>query len=48
LRAGSLYLAKSRDHVSFWNLVYDDLSWRQTRAQAYRRLGLAGTNQLAS
>jgi hypothetical protein len=26
LRAGSLFLVQSRDHVSFWNLVYDDRS----------------------
>ncbi len=40
LRAGSLFLAQSRDHVSFWNLVYDDRSWQQTRADAYQRLDL--------
>jgi TnpA family transposase len=40
LRAGSLFLTESRDHVSFWNLVYDDGSWRQTREQAYQRLDL--------
>jgi len=40
LRAGSLFLAHSRDHVSFWNLVYDDRSWQQTREQAYGRLDL--------
>jgi TnpA family transposase len=45
LRAGSLYLAKSRDHVSFWNLVYDDRSWRQTREQAYQHLGLPTDGQ---
>ena len=40
LRAGSLFLAESRDHVSFWNLVYDDRNWQQTREQAYQRLDL--------
>ena len=40
LRAGSLFLAHSRDHVSFWNLVYDDRDWQQTREQAYQRLDL--------
>ena len=40
LRAGSLFLTESRDHVSFWNLVYDDGSWRQAREQAYQRLDL--------
>ena len=24
LRAGNLFLAESRDHVSFWNLIYDE------------------------
>jgi hypothetical protein len=40
LRAGALFLTQSRDHVSFWNLVYDDGSWRQNRDQAYQRLDL--------
>jgi TnpA family transposase len=40
LRAGSLFLVQSRDHVSFWNLVYDDRKWQQTREQAYQRLDL--------
>jgi TnpA family transposase len=40
LRAGSLFLTQSRDHVSFWNLVYDDRNWQQTREQAYQRLDL--------
>lgn len=45
LRAGSLFLAQSRDHVSFWNLVYDDLNWQQTREQAYLRLDLPTDGQ---
>jgi hypothetical protein len=40
LRAGSLFLAQSRDHVSFWSLVHDDRSWQVSRAQAYQDLGL--------
>lgn len=40
LRAGGLFLAHSRDHVSFWSLVHDDRSWQAGRAQAYRELGL--------
>jgi TnpA family transposase len=40
LRAGGLFLAQSRDHVSFWNLVYDDPKWQQAREQAYQRLDL--------
>ena len=45
LRAGSLFLAQSRDHVSFWNLVYDDRNWQQTREQAYQRLDLPTDGQ---
>ena len=45
LRAGSLFLAHSRDHVSFWNLVYDDRSWQQAREQAYQRLDLPTDGQ---
>ena len=45
LRAGSLFLPQSRDHVSFWNLVYDDRNWQQTREQAYQRLNLPADGQ---
>ena len=45
LRAGSLFLPQSRDHVSFWNLVYDDHNWQQTREQAYQRLDLPPDGQ---
>jgi hypothetical protein len=45
LRAGSLFLVQSRDHVSFWNLVYDDRKWQQTREQAYQRLALPTDGQ---
>ena len=37
LRAGSLFLVQSRDHVSFWSLVHDDRSW-----QAESRASLPG------
>ncbi len=46
LRAGSLFLPQSRDHVSFWNLVYDDRSWQQTRTDAYQRLDLPTDGQV--
>ena len=53
LRASGLFLAQSRDHVSFsgeplgstWNLVYDDRSWQETREQAYGRLDLPTDGQ---
>jgi len=40
LRAGGLFLAQSRDHVSFWNLIYDKPKWQTAREQAYQRLDL--------
>jgi TnpA family transposase len=40
LRAGNLFLAQSREHVSFWNLIYDEQRWQETRRQAYSRLDL--------
>jgi TnpA family transposase len=40
LRGGGLFLARSRDHVSFWSLVHDDRRWQEVRTQAYRVLGL--------
>jgi hypothetical protein len=40
LRAGSLFLSQSRDHVAFWSLVHDDRSWQTNGAQAYKALGL--------
>jgi hypothetical protein len=46
LRSGGLFLTESRDHVSFWNLVYDDRSWQQAREQAYQRLDLPIDGQI--
>jgi TnpA family transposase len=40
LRAGNLFLPASRQHVSFWNLVYDNRRWRECRSDAYRQLDL--------
>jgi TnpA family transposase len=40
LRSGDLYLADSRHHVSFWNLVYDAERWERERAKAYSDLDL--------
>jgi hypothetical protein len=45
LRAGNLFLAESREHVSFWNLVYDERRWQETRHEAYGRLGLPAEPQ---
>jgi len=45
LRAGTLILSESREHVSFWNLIYDDRQWQECRGEAYRRLALPATPQ---
>jgi hypothetical protein len=45
LRAGNLFLAESREHVSFWNLIYDERRWQETRNEAYGRLGLPSEPQ---
>ena len=45
LRAGNLFLAESREHVSFWNLVYDERRWQETRHEAYGRLDLPSEPQ---
>lgn len=41
LRAGTLYLATSRRHVSFWNLVYSERQWQTEREQSYVELVLS-------
>ena len=45
LRAGNLFLAESRAHLSFWNLVHDERCWQETRHEAYGRLGLPSEPQ---
>jgi TnpA family transposase len=40
LRSGDLYLAESRKHGQFWNLVYEDARWNVERELAYSRLSL--------
>jgi hypothetical protein len=40
LRSGDLYLAESRNHGHFWNLVYDQTRWEQEREQGFARLSL--------
>ena len=39
LRAGNLFLAESREHVSFWDLIHNDRRWREP-GQAYAGLDL--------
>jgi len=40
LRSGDLYLAESRNHVSFWNLVHSTDDWQKKRTDAYEKLKL--------
>ena len=40
LRSGDLFLADSRHHVSFWNLVKDSKAWAEDRPKAYSDLDL--------
>ncbi len=40
LQSGDLFLAESRHHVSFWNLVQGADVWEQARASAYVDLAL--------
>lgn len=40
LRSGNLYLAESRKHGQFWNLVYEDSLWNAERDKGYARLSL--------
>ena len=39
LRAGDLYLPKSKQHVSFWNLILDEPQWESVRPESYAELG---------
>ena len=38
LRSGDLYLAQSKQHVSFWNLTLSDPQWQQVQVSSYAAL----------
>jgi len=38
LRSGDLFLAASRRHVSFWNLLMGERQWAEAKGDAYARL----------
>ncbi|HTP51679.1 MAG TPA: Tn3 family transposase [Anaeromyxobacteraceae bacterium] len=40
LRSGDLYLAESRHHVSFWDLLHRPAEWEEKRTSAYSTLNL--------
>lgn len=40
LRSGDLFIAASRRHVSFWNLVMSEREWADVRLDAYTRLSI--------
>jgi hypothetical protein len=41
LRRGDLFLARSRDHRAFWDLVHSPARWKQEREQAYIAMQLS-------
>jgi TnpA family transposase len=41
LRRGDLFLARSRDHRAFWDLVHSPLRWKAERDQAYIAMQLS-------
>lgn len=47
LRSGDLYLAESRHHVSFWNLVQGSEEWAAQRETAYANLHVPTEADLA-
>lgn len=38
LRAGNLYLAQSKQHVSFWELILSQTNWNEVKEDAYEEL----------
>ncbi|APC96158.1 Tn3 family transposase [Francisella tularensis subsp. novicida] len=48
LRSGDLYLAESRQHIPFWNMMIDDLTWENVRQQAPNELGLSSQDIIKS
>ncbi len=38
LRSGDLYLPKSKQHVSFWDLMLNEKRWQETREASYTEL----------
>ncbi len=38
LRSGDLYLPKSKQHVSFWDLMLNESRWQETREASYTEL----------
>jgi hypothetical protein len=50
LRRGDLFLARSRDHRSFWDLVHSPARWNVERDQAYIAMQLSpqGEHALAA
>jgi len=40
LRSGDMFLAASRRHVAFWNLVMGDPQWAEAKEDAYARLSV--------
>jgi TnpA family transposase len=47
-RSGDLYLPKSKQHVSFWDMMFNETSWLDIRETAYAELELPNQNEAKS
>jgi hypothetical protein len=47
-RSGDLYLPKSKQHVSFWDMMFSETSWQKIRESAYAELELPNQNEAKS
>ena len=47
LRSGDLYIPQSKQHISFWNMMVEDLHWQDIKEQAHIELGIHQTSNLS-
>jgi len=48
IRSGDLYLPQSKDHVSFWDLTLNELTWDDTKKTAYSELNQPMPDEIQS
>ena len=48
LRSGDLYLPKSKQHVSFWDLILDDHRWKEAKSNSYQDIKQEEQNLMKS
>jgi len=46
LRSGDLYIPQSKQHISFWEMMIDDLHWQNIKEHAHKELGFPDITQL--